>query len=390
MSLKAEAVLLGGIPSENPALYHRVRFAVGDPAAWIGFGDTSSGYGNLESLFIVRDIEQQRAREQVKVDQVCCPADFTPASGLSGDRLTATAQSVAECLKKRSVSKVVTDRSLPFIYAWHIQQAGMEVLYDEDLGVLDRRIKDEQELVWLQESQAATEQAMTYACSMIAKADCNQAGELVVDGETLTSERVQQSIAVFLQELGYASSHGCIVASAPDSGDCHARGGGVLKTGQAVIVDIFPQSVSTHYWGDCTRTVVHGEPSDMILKMHAAVVDAKQAATAACVAGADAGSVHQTTVAKIVEHGFEFRRGEVSSDAPVMPHGTGHGIGLECHEPILLDDNGGTLLAGEVFTVEPGLYSTLHGGVRVEDMVVVQATGQPVNLNKLHEGLDWT
>ncbi|MEZ6134738.1 MAG: M24 family metallopeptidase [Pirellulaceae bacterium] len=71
-----------------------------------------------------------------------------------------------------------------------------------------------------------------------------------------------------------------------------------------------------------------------------------------------------------------------------MPHGTGHGIGLEVHEPILLDDNGGTLLAREVLTIEPGLYSRNFGGVRVEDMVVV-TDGAPRNLNQLPEGLDW-
>ena len=71
-----------------------------------------------------------------------------------------------------------------------------------------------------------------------------------------------------------------------------------------------------------------------------------------------------------------------------MPHGTGHGIGLEVHEPILLDDQGGTLMANEVFTIEPGLYSRNFGSVRVEDMVVV-TQGQPRNLNRLPTGLKW-
>ena len=71
-----------------------------------------------------------------------------------------------------------------------------------------------------------------------------------------------------------------------------------------------------------------------------------------------------------------------------MPHGTGHGIGLEVHEPILLDDSGGTLMAGEVLTIEPGLYSRTFGGVRVEDMVAI-TDGQPHNFNRLPEGLFW-
>jgi Xaa-Pro aminopeptidase len=154
-----------------------------------------------------------------------------------------------------------------------------------------------------------------------------------------------------------------------------------------VIVDIFPRSLATSYWGDCTRSVVHGDVSDEMKKMHAAVVDAKAQATLAAKAGATADDVHGATKSALAKHGYPFVRGEIS-DTPILPHGTGHGIGLECHEPILLDDRGGQLLNGEVFTIEPGLYSRKFGGVRVEDMVVV-TDGVPRNLNKLPEGLDW-
>jgi Xaa-Pro aminopeptidase len=71
-----------------------------------------------------------------------------------------------------------------------------------------------------------------------------------------------------------------------------------------------------------------------------------------------------------------------------MVHGTGHGIGLEVHEPPLLDMKGPALGAHEVLTIEPGLYSLQTGGVRSEDMVVVQAQGAR-NLNGLPDTLSW-
>jgi Xaa-Pro aminopeptidase len=71
-----------------------------------------------------------------------------------------------------------------------------------------------------------------------------------------------------------------------------------------------------------------------------------------------------------------------------MRHGTGHGIGLEVHEPILLDHGGGGILENEIFTVEPGLYSSTLGGVRVEDMVLATKHGHEI-LSPVHEGLDW-
>ncbi|MCH1497772.1 MAG: M24 family metallopeptidase, partial [Akkermansiaceae bacterium] len=73
---------------------------------------------------------------------------------------------------------------------------------------------------------------------------------------------------------------------------------------------------------------------------------------------------------------------------PFMSHGTGHGIGLEVHEPILLDHGGGEIFENELFPVEPGLYSSTLGGCRVEDMVLVTTSGYE-NLTPIYEGLDW-
>ncbi len=377
------ATLLAGIPSENPAFYHRVRFGVGDPAAWIAFQEG----GKRTTEFIVRDIEMDRAVRQVAVDKVSCPADYKPAGGLSGDRATATAQAVAECVRRAGADRVVTDRTLPYIFAWHLQQAGITVDYSAELGVIERRTKDSQELDWLQQAQTATEDAMLMALQTVARSTADRDGKLHFEGSLLTSERLRKMISGYLLDKGYGTPHDSIVATWPHTADCHERGSGALLTGQAVIVDIFPRSIETSYWGDCTRTVVHGEIKDELLKMHAAVVFAKQAATQAAKAGATADDVHNATKTALQQHGFAFARGQIS-DAPIMPHGTGHGIGLECHEPILLDDQGGTLLENEVFTIEPGLYSRLHGGVRVEDMVVV-TQNQPRNLNRLPEGLRW-
>lgn len=379
-----KAILLAGAPSENPALFHRVRFAVGDPAGWIQF-DLA---GDKSTEFIVRDIEMDRAKQKVKVNRVSCPADYKPAGGLSGDRPTATAQAIAECLKRKGVSVVTTDRSLPFIYAWHIQQVGIAVEYSPDLGVLDRRCKDPQEIEWLAEAQRVTEEAILMACQLVARASADKEGLLQYGGQTLSCELLQRKIAEFLLDRQYQSPHGMIVATTPHTSDCHGKGSGPLKTGEAVIIDVFPVSSTSRYYGDCTRTVVHGDPSDTMVRMHAAVVAAKQAATAAAQAGVSADTVHSATKSKIVEHGFRFARGEIADD-PVMPHGTGHGVGLEVHEPILLDDNGGTLLAGEALTIEPGLYSKKYGGVRVEDLIIVSPVGPPRNLNSLPEGLDW-
>jgi Xaa-Pro aminopeptidase len=284
---------------------------------------------------------------------------------------------------------VVTDRSLPFIYASHIQAAGIVLEYDADKGVLDRRAKDEQEIAHLAQAQRDTERVMERACQLIARASADATGTLQHEGDTLTAERVRTLIDIWLLELGYANPD-AIVAGGSDGGDCHNHGHGPLHTNQPVIVDIFPQNKTTLYNGDCTRTVVHGDTPDEIARYHAAVIEAKTAAINATRAGVTGDAVHAETARVITAHGYHM--GSPASDAPdsfaSMPHGTGHGIGIEVHEPPLLDTDGPTLIVGDALTIEPGVYSMALGGVRIEDMVIVTAEGCR-NLNTLPEGLDW-
>lgn len=206
-------------------------------------------------------------------------------------------------------------------------------------------------------------------------------------GETLTSEAIRSMAAIEFLKRGFGMSHGAIVATAPHVADCHHSGEGPLFTERPIVIDLFPRDESTRYWGDCTRTVVHGQPSDTVKAMHAAVIEAKAAATAMLVAGRTADAIHQASEDVLLRHGYRSSRGEIT-DQPSIQHGTGHGIGLDLHEPILLDHGGGEVLDGEVFTVEPGLYGRVDGGVRVEDMLVV-TSGEARNLNSLPDSLTW-
>lgn len=377
--------LLAGVPLANQTLYHQIGFLVGDAAAYIG---------NLlpegKSLLLVRDIELDRARKVARADQIACAGDFAPAGGLSGDRDVAMAQAVVQVLQQHGVDQVTTDRTLPFLYAAHLQAASIQVQLDDELGVRTRRIKTAKEIEALEYAQQITGQAMTMACKWIATAETNANDELMQDGEVLTSERVRTRITQHLIEQGFTTPSGSIVATVPHVADCHHAGTGPLKTGFPVIVDIFPRDETSRYHGDCTRTVVHGTPTAEFVAMHRAVGAAKAAATAALRPGVTGDAVHQVTVATLKKHGYQYVLGSEHHDPqiPALRHGTGHGIGLDIHEPILLSDDGEEILAGEVFTVEPGLYSSTLGGVRIEDMVHVTDNG-PVVLSAIDEGYDW-
>jgi Xaa-Pro aminopeptidase len=284
---------------------------------------------------------------------------------------------------------VIADRSLPFSFAHILRESGIEVVCDLDFGVLERRQKNAEEIEKLRQAQSVTEEAIEMACRMIARADADSSGVLIHDGAPLTSERVHAAVNVFLMERGFSGPK-YIVSGGSQSASCHHHGDGPLRTGQPVIVDVFPTSKETHYCGDCTRTVVHGDIPPEIVEMHTAVRAAKAAGCAAIRPGVTGAEVHAATTKELTDRGYNT--GFPPEGSPLsfctMHHGTGHGIGLEVHEPPLLDATGIALLKGDALTVEPGLYRKDLGGVRVEDMVVVTEDGVE-NLNHLPEGLDW-
>ena len=149
------AYLTAGVPTTSATLYWKMRFLVGDPAAVLEFDEelkfneakpsrnaANGATPGKTRLLILRDIENERARDAAKADYVACPADFPPEEGLSGDREIATAQSVAEAFRRAGTQLVISDRSLPLVYVDALKKAGVECTCDVDRGVVERRSKD--------------------------------------------------------------------------------------------------------------------------------------------------------------------------------------------------------------------------------------------------------
>jgi Xaa-Pro aminopeptidase len=123
------------------------------------------------------------------------------------------------------------------------------------------------------------------------------------------------------------------------------------------------------YCSDCTRTFVTGELPDDLGRAYDVVERAQEAGVAAVRAGADSAAVDRTARDVIEAEGL--------GDA--FGHGLGHGVGLDVHEPPWLNAEWpSTLAAGNVVTVEPGVYLPGRGGVRIEDLVIVTDDGAEV------------
>ncbi len=197
-------------------------------------------------------------------------------------------------------------------------------------------------------------------------ADAALASQLASLRPGITERQFQLDLERAMLDAGAdALSFETIVASGPNSALPHARASQrEFEDGDLVVID-FGAAVDG-YGSDMTRTFCIGDPTERQLDLYDAVATAQAAGVRTVADQVPELDVHQVCADVLDERGY--------GDAFI--HGTGHGIGLEIHEqPILSSRSVGILRSGLIVTVEPGAYLTGFGGVRVEDSVVVTASG---------------
>jgi Xaa-Pro aminopeptidase len=175
-------------------------------------------------------------------------------------------------------------------------------------------------------------------------------------------------IEVLLHEEGAEGlAFPVIVASGPNAAEPHHHPTDRrIESGETVIVDAGAQVGG--YCSDCTRTFATGALPDDLAEAYAVCRSVQESALAGVQAGVSGPDVDRIARTAIEESGV----------APVL-HGLGHGVGLEVHEaPVLRPESTDTLVAGNVVTVEPGVYLAGRGGIRIEDLVVVTDGGAEV------------
>jgi len=219
-----------------------------------------------------------------------------------------------------------------------------------------RAIKDPDEVERLRAAAAAADRAM-----------------LAVTAEGL-SGRTEAEVSRHIRDLLIAEGHDdagfSIVASGPNSASPHHEAGSrMISAGDAVVLDI--GGTKAGYASDTSRTAFVGDPPADFLSLFAVLREAQAAACAAVRPGVPAAEIDAVARDIITDAGY----GEA------FLHRTGHGIGMETHEePYIVASNPAPLVAGNAFSVEPGIYVRDTWGARIEDIVVcTDAGGERLN-----------
>ncbi len=353
--------------SANSSFLYLTDFEIDDPVVYLKTSE--------KELLLVPPLELSRARKEASVDEVVNMARYT--EGHPGRSDEAQIKIIKGFLKENKIDKLAVPGDFPFRYAHEIGEA-FEIKPVEDFVKQKRRIKTKEEIRKIKESQKNTEEAMKHVEDILNGSEVRDS-ILFYRDEVLTSERLRNIIQEFLIDKNCKVPIESIAASGKESSDPHSNGKGPIKANQPIIVDIFPRK--NRYFGDMTRTFVKGEASEKLKEMHEAVEEALIQALDEVGDGTTTDEVHGKACDVLEERGFDTLRKDKDIEEGFL-HSTGHGVGLDLHESPRIAENGEQIQKGMVMTIEPGLYIKDVGGVRLEDMIVVEESGYR-NLNSM-------
>jgi Xaa-Pro aminopeptidase len=357
------AMLIVAASERDANLYYATRFLAPDSFV---FMQTAT-----QKILLMSDLEIDRAKQQSTVDVVLSSSVYDKKLKDQGMTEPKAADVIKALLDEFGLTDLIVPTSFGIELADALRERGFRISTRKEPFYPERAIKSPDEVQHVLHTMQATEEAIGHAVEVIKAADIHQ-GQLYYEGQPLTSEFIKKLINVKLMENDCIAQH-TIVACGDDACDPHNEGSGPFRAHQPIVMDVFPKSSKTGYYADITRTVVKGKPSDALRRVYDTVLQGQELGLQMVTAGASGKAIHSA-----IQDLFErtgYHTGVIDERVQGFFHGTGHGVGLEIHEPPRISRSDDTLQPGHVVTVEPGLYYLGIGGVRIEDTVLVTSDG---------------
>ena len=361
--------LIVGDTVRVPELRHEVPLGIVDPFLFVGHA------GRRHAILVSLECD--------RVAELGIGIEVHPFEEFGYDRLISSGIDVDQAVRavwsnacrELGVRDAVVPSGFPVAVADQLREAGIAITVDQGSFDAERRAKNAAELAGMRRAQKAAEAGMR-ACVDALSSAVPANGGYAIGGELLTVEFVKARIAeAFLRHDATADDF--IVARGAQAAVGHDMGSGPIAPGESIVVDLWPRDRESTCFADMTRTFVLGEVPAEIAGYHRLVRDAVDLAIALVRPGVDGRELYAAVCDHFEAAGYPTGRskpdGEVLQDG--FFHGLGHGVGLEVHERPGMGRYGDELVAGDVITIEPGLYRKGYGGVRLEDLVLVTEDG---------------
>jgi Xaa-Pro aminopeptidase len=337
------------------------------------------------SCVVMSDLEIDRARKQAAHCRILSLSRYQEKLRRDGTRRPGLADVITSLLRQRGIRRVLVPQSFPHGLAAELQRRRLRVKARPDSFFPERDLKSDAEVRKISAALLMAEIGMAEAIQVLQRSKIGKGRRLIYHDVPLTSERLRAVIDTAILQAGGLASH-TIVAGGRQGCDPHEPGYGPLRAHEPIILDIFPRSQKSGYFGDITRTVVRGRASEAVRKVYDTVRRGQKLAFQMMRPGVPTARIHQAVQDFFEQEGY--RTGRRNGRMEGFFHGTGHGLGLEIHEPPRVGaSSAGTLQPGQVVTVEPGLYYPGIGGVRLEDVALVTRSA-PRNLTRFEKSLE--
>ncbi|MFL6594271.1 MAG: M24 family metallopeptidase [Chthoniobacterales bacterium] len=364
-SSKQPVRLIVAASDHDPDMLYATRMFVPDPFIFLE--------QNGKRTIVLSDLEIDRGKKQAQADEILAYSTFEREVQGKAKRTPPFEKVLSHFLQKRGVRSAIVPSNFALGYAEELGRAKIKLQTTNGLFFPERESKTEDELRLMRRALSITEKGMARGIEVLGACKARRGKRLDWFGRVLTSEILRAEIDSAILRAGGLPAN-TIVAGGDQACDPHERGSGPLLADSLIILDIFPRDAASGYYGDMTRTVVRGRASEEQRRLWETVRKGQELALKKMKPGVDGLELHNQVKRFFTQQGFptELRDGRQVG----FFHGTGHGLGLEIHEFPRFQKT--VFKPGQVLTVEPGLYYPALGGVRIEDVAVVTATGNRI------------
>jgi Xaa-Pro aminopeptidase len=333
---------------------------------------------------VVTDLEMDRARKKAAHCRVLSYNQCLDKLRRTTKR-PGMAAVISLLFRERHLRKIFVPSNFPYGLARELRNYKIKVRVKKGGIFPEREFKNADEIKKISGALIMAEVGLAEGIQALKTSKIHRDGKLGYHGVPLTSEKLRGIMETAIVQAGGTACH-TIVAGGRQACDPHEPGHGPLRANEPIVLDVFPRSSRTGYFGDITRTVVRGRASEAARRLYDTVARAQDIAFAQMRPQTQAAAVH-----KIVQTFFEgqgYKTGRKNGRIQGFFHGTGHGLGMEIHEaPRIGVNSHDVLAAGQVVTIEPGLYYSDIGGIRLEDVAAITPQG-PRNLTKFEKSLE--
>src|SRR5271169_5113556 len=257
-------------------------------------------------LIVLSDLEIDRARKQAPHCRAVSLSAYQQKLRTQKIKRPSFAHVIREILRENKIRRAIVPDNFPLGLARDLKKLGVK-LKPRTAFFPKREIKTADEVRKISAALTMAEVGMAEGMEVLRRSKIGRNRNLIYHGLPLTSEKLRAVIdCAIMQACGLAAN--TIVAGGEQACDPHERGHGRLRANEPIIIDIFPRSQKTGYFGDITRTVVRGRAGEAVKKLYDTVLRGQKIALQKISAGTSTKEIHQCVQQFFVQRGYKTGR----------------------------------------------------------------------------------